>query len=224
MDTVINVIGIGVILYALIAAANAAKRVRQKRQMLDRSSSLQPSDRPVPQTAAPATPPVEPSEQNLPPTATTALRISPEIPSEPEGDLSLAVSLPVSELVNPGQTDLPRQNPTSVEPAIPAVEAKDENAPSEPHAHSPTVLEEIAQLGRTTPEDAISYFSKYLDHSDSAIRGAAVFELGELAANRQGAEAERIVKRLIQLNQDEDAQVRLQVVAAMEKIQSHHSI
>ncbi|MBD1853018.1 HEAT repeat domain-containing protein [Cyanobacteria bacterium FACHB-502] len=137
-------------------------------------------------------------------------------------DLTLAASLSVTSIVHPnssGEVEVPDLIPT--DPAI--SEVLNNNA--EPtRVHQPSILEEIAELRPTanaqlsSQNDRTKHFMHALLTGDGTVRVAAVYELGEIAA-QGGSESEQIIEQLQQLTQDNDPDVRLQAVMALTKVQ-----
>jgi hypothetical protein len=144
-------------------------------------------------------------------------------PAELDQDFILAASLSVTDIVHPqapGEVEIPDLIPT--DPAI--SEVLNANAVSSSD-HHPSILEEIAELRpiadanqHSSTSDRTKHFMHALLTGDGTVRVAAVYELGEIAA--QGSnESEQIIKQLQQLTQDEDPDVRSQAIVALEKVQ-----
>lgn len=215
-----NTIWIALAVLALILAVQAVNRVRSKRQLPNLSTSAQPNEgtisgQPARQAAAPQSGSSfdQGGSEAAQPQVTIPIPLAPD-ELQPDTDMPLAATLSVNQLVHPESNqaavipDLVSSESATAEAATPSVDTQTQR----------TVLEEIARLGQGS-ETAISHFSHYLDHPDSTIRAAAVFELGELISKQQSAD-EGIVERLHQLSQDTNSQVRSQAVAALSKIEA----
>lgn len=237
----------GVLIYALVEAVFAGRRVYEKRLHLHSSVPSVHPPQPLQSesilSGASELSHFEPilSEKQSEPTQPELKQpepTQPELNSDAEADsteqvtepamllaadlnLPLAVSLSVSDAMQGDEAGLVTSSleldlvPPELE--IPDLEPVIEAKPSAEH-HS--VLAEIAELGQTDAADAITHLRRYLNHSDDVIRAATVFELGELAAKRQGAEAAEIAELLMQLGQDPNPQVREQALIAWAKVQS----
>lgn len=149
---------------------------------------------------------------------------TPSIATQPEfgSDFPLAASLAVTDLVNPrtpGSVEIPDLIPT--DPAI--SEVLNANAESRSNDH-PSILEEIAELRPTADAQFYSaanrtkHFMHALLTGDGTVRVAAVYELGEIAA-QGGHDKEQIIEQLQQLTQDDDPDVRSQAIVALGKVQ-----
>lgn len=213
-----NTIWIALAVLALILAVQAVNRVRRKRQLPNLSTSAQPnkgtiSGQPARQAAAPQSDSSfdQGGSEAAQPQVTIPIPLAPD-ELQPDTDMPLAATLSVNQLVHP------ESNQAAVIPDLVSSESATAEAGTPPVDTQRTVLEEIARLGQGS-ETAISHFSHYLDHPDSTIRAAAVFELGELISKQQSAD-EGIVERLHQLSQDTNSQVRSQAVAALSKIEA----
>lgn len=144
-----------------------------------------------------------------------------EVIPNAEVDVPLAASLPVRDVVNSEQTDVAAM-PTATEDLgdLTGNEfGEDVQTGEGSQRDRQSILDEIADLGRTDQEDALSHFMEYTNHSDRAVQVAAIFELGELAAKRQGQSVEEVVQRLRQLSESDDPAVRSQAMVALGKIQ-----
>ncbi|WP_179228521.1 HEAT repeat domain-containing protein [Leptolyngbya ohadii] len=163
------------------------------------------------------------SEESSEATPSTPMPIGSPMMINPDADLILAASVSVTDLVNPessASVEIPDLIPT--DPAISEVL----NANSEQNrTHHPSVLEEIAQLrpmadtaSSESSDDRTRRFMHALLTGDGTVRVAAVYELGEIAA-QGSSNSEQIIQQLQQLTQDEDPDVRLQAIAALAKVQ-----
>lgn len=212
-----NTIWIALAVLALFLAVQAVNRVRRKRQFPDMSTSAHPNERTMSgQTARPAAQQSGSSfdqdgSETAQPQITIPIPLAPN-ELEPNTDMPLAATLSVNQLVHPEPNQATVTFDSAASEPLPS-----EAAPADTQTQR-TVLEEITRLGQDS-ETAISHFSHYLDHPDSTIRAAAVFELGELVAKRHSAD-EGVVERLHQLSQDANSQVRSQAVAALSKIEA----
>lgn len=220
MNTIENIIWLGILVYALVEAGYAAVRVYHKRRSLHRS---------IGRTSTPALLPPVPAEQSstqAPQSSTglnSSMTVAPAVPTiadmtpDPETSMPLAASVSVNELVHPQPSEI---TPPDFVPDDLAAEMGLPDIQTPPASDQPSVLEEIQQLGQAPTEDAISHFMSYLDHPDHVIRSAAVFELGELASKQQSPQTSEIIDRLTELGQDVDPQVRSQAIVALEKMRS----
>lgn len=155
--------------------------------------------------------------------ASPVLPIGAPVLFDADKNLTLAVSLSVTDIVNPdasGAVAVPDLIPT--DPAISQVlNTQSETA----QAHHPSIIEEIAELrpmadaNTIQAEDPARRCMHALQTGDGTIRVAAVYELGELAVQRQGREAKELIEQLQILTEDEDPDVRLQAIAALAKVQ-----
>lgn len=186
-----------------------------RKPQVDGDREFEPS-----QSASLSKTPSQPTESAVSQQSAATASIPPELsPSEllqssvtPE--IPLAASLTVTELVHPPE----------VEPALQLADAETQAPPSledalEQHPAHHNLLQEIAQLDDSSHHNRISHLARYIDHSDSVMRAAAAFALGELGATTQGQELEEMVAMLNQFTEDANPQVRLQAVTALEKVQ-----
>ncbi len=235
MDAVLDAALIVDGLLAIASAIGAAYRVRDKRA----ARKIAPSELPVPlsepvqnidrvpvtasvldaelsKASRSITQPDRDLEQpsvshtqaaETPPAAT----VSPVL-LEPIAEVPLAVSLPVSELVQPHNAEV-EPDLTFVDQSGAASIATSE-AHSEENHHRHEVLEEIAELGQSE-SSGIDRLTQYVYHSDSVVRAAVAFALGEIAMKRQGQDRETSISLLSELSQDENPQVRLQAASAL---------
>lgn len=219
-----NAIWFSLMIYAVVEAVAAAYRVRQNRQAI--------SDQPFASRA------IQSSPRSLQPASGDAIQLDSDLdrlldspqhqaaselltlqpnPST-ELDLPLAVSLSISELVNPEMrshsTDQFEQD--SMFPASAGAEPEATKLTSPEHQ---SVLAEISQLDNLDAEDAIAQFQRHINHPDDIVRAAIVFEFGEAAAQYQGAKAAEAKDLLMQLSQDPNPNIRTQVVLALAKIE-----
>ncbi|MGI0484039.1 hypothetical protein ACN4EK_01310 [Pantanalinema rosaneae CENA516] len=134
-------------------------------------------------------------------------------PSElpPELEVTLATSLPLSEVVNPAETTMPSVAMNNLVAGEPAA--------SEEPSHSPQdVLAEIAQLDQAESMESLDQLTQYLDHPDSVMRSALASVLGELAIKRQGQHLDQIITMLNTLATDTNLQVKTKAMAALGRI------
>lgn len=176
----------------------------------------------APELPAPEIPQPVTSEASSEVASSPSLPIGSPAMINPDADLILAASMSVTGLVNPqssASVEIPDLIPT--DPAISEVL----NANAEPtRTHHPSILEEIAELRPTadapshqSSDDRTRRFMHALLTGDGTVRVAAVYELGEIAA-QGSSDSEQIIQQLQQLIQDEDPDVRLQAIAALEKV------
>lgn len=207
---------------ALEKVASTAQQNQQdqnQQENLDRPVAVESSEDVV-QSPEREMVPLRPADLDVRPMAEPASVIEQPIPLETEANVPLAVSLTVNDLVNPeaSETTVPNFIPTA--PEVRDIQQHIQQGTNEKQDvdDRPDVIEEIAQLEQTGSEDLFSHVLKSLDHPDSTVRVAAVFELGELAAKHQGQANQPLIERLIQLSQDEDTDVRSQAIAALGKV------
>jgi len=235
MDAVLDAALIVDGLLAIASAIGAAYRVRDKRA----ARKIAPSELPIPpnepvqsidqvpvtasvrdaelsEAGRPITQPdrdlEQPSVSHTQAAETTpATALSPVLP-EPIAEVLLAVSLPVSELVQPHNVEI-APDLTFVDQSGTASVATFE-AHSEENHHWHEVLEELAELGQSE-SSGIDRLNQYVHHPDSVVRAAVAFTLGEIATKRQGQDREISISLLSELSQDENPQVRLQAASAL---------
>ncbi len=237
-------IWLGLVIYAVVEAIAAARRVWQKHQHLGRSQAEFQTGWELNQPSAQSLAATSQAEQrqagrsgstegqrrskpsSKPVALPTSLLAEPELLQQTADlDLPLAVSVSVTDLdqserpVTTSTIDLDLIPPELALPELESAKSDRHPASDQEHSSHQSVLAEIAELGQTAT-DAVQHFQRYLDHPDDVVRAATVFELGELAVKRSGAEANEILDLLAPLSQDPAPQVRSQVVVALAKIQS----
>ncbi|MGV0023500.1 HEAT repeat domain-containing protein [Phormidesmis priestleyi] len=201
-------------LLAIAAAVGAASRVQrqlaaQATQPGQTQGQLTKSALPERESPAAQKPRVEldqDRDQTLRPSSPSAESAIVD-PTELLSKTPLAASLTVTEVLHPAEVEVSIHHSDLVE------ESSEEPLPV-------NLLSEIEALDHSDHHGQIAHLSRYLEHSDSVMRAAAVFALGELLAKCDRAETEEISALLHQFNQDANPQVRQQAVTAFGKMQS----
>jgi hypothetical protein len=160
--------------------------------------------------------PLRSADLDVRPMAAPASIVEQPVPLESEMDVPLAVSLTVSELMHPQTEEVTVPNLIPADSEIREIQQAAEEKPEV--ADRPSLIAEIAQLEQPHSENILSHVLQSLDHSDSTVRVAAVFELGELAAKHPGQINQDVIDRLNHLSQDADADVRSQAILALSKL------
>lgn len=160
--------------------------------------------------------PLRSADLDVRPMAAPSSIVEQPIPLESEVDVPLAVSLTVSELMHPQTEEVTVPDLIPTDPELREIQQTAEEKPEA--ADRPGLIAEIAQLEQPHSESILSHVLQSLDHSDSTVRVAAVFELGELAAKHPGQINQDVIDRLNHLSQDADADVRSQAILALSKL------
>jgi HEAT repeats len=197
-------------LLAIAAAVGAASRVQrqlavQAPQTEETQDQLTGTRQESPEAQRPRKEVDQDRNQTRPSSSRAELAIAD--PSKGFSEPSLAASLTVTEVLHPSEVDVSihHSHNTSEESleTVPAV----------------NLLDEIEALDHSDHHGQITHLSRYIKHSDSVMRSAAVFALGELLAKCDRAEMEEISALLHQFSQDPNSQVRLQSATALGKMQ-----
>lgn len=207
-------------LLAAMAAIGAAIRVQRKHEQRAQSATASANPQPLPtgsiqEAESPiAQQSIAHPDRDLTAVPSEPIVLSPVLPVMPP-DVPLATSLSVGDVVQPLDVEIP-----PIRDAI----AGEQSSPDETDAatsNHPTVLEEIAELGRAEQQGyELDRLAQQLHHPDSEVRVAVAFALGELAARRSPNHLTEIIHLLNQLNQDTDLLVRQQATAILAGLES----